>query len=368
VRGSRRHRRRPSVGWLLAAGAGAVVVLAGTGAALVALGADGSDAAGAASSSSSASTTSPTVTGTPSSVVSPSSSSGEVPAERYEVSVTHLRLVDRHRAIAGVGSDEDRMLPTTVWYPDTSHATPAPATGTDVASSFPLIVFAHGFDLLPSTYARLLRAWARAGYVVAAPVFPRTNPDASGGLDEADVVNQPEDVGFVITRLLERSTASSGPLSRLIDPSAIAVAGHSDGGETALAVAYDTCCRDRRIDAAIVLAGAQVPIDGGRYLRAHGPPLLAAQGTADTVNDPSETRVLYDGAPTPKYLLWLHGADHLGPFTTVAPFEPVVRRLTIEFLDRYLRGIDTPIRVPRAARTAGVATLRVDAPAGGSTG
>ncbi|MGZ4115252.1 MAG: alpha/beta hydrolase family protein [Actinomycetota bacterium] len=366
MRGARRHARRPGIGWLLAALAAAVAVLVGTGAALVALGADGS--AGAASSLSSSATISPTPTGTPSSVVSSSPSPGDVPPERYEVSVTHLRLVDRHRAVAGVGSDEDRILPTTVWYPDTTHVSPVPATGTDVASSFPLVVFAHGFDLFPSTYARLLRAWARAGYVVAAPVFPRTNPDASGGLDEADLVNQPEDVRFVITRLLERSTASSGPLSGLIDASAIAVAGHSDGGETALAAAYDTCCRDRRIGAAIVLAGAQLPVEGGRYLRAHGPPLFAAQGTADTVNDPSETRVLYDGAPTPKYLLWLHGADHLGPFTTVAPFEPVVRRLTIEFLDRYLRGIDTPIRVPRAARTAGVATLRVDVPAGGSTG
>jgi dienelactone hydrolase len=366
VRAARRHGRRPSVGWLLVAVAGAMAVLAGTGVALFALGADGS--AGVASAPSSPATRSPTATPTPSSLVSPSPSAGVARRERYQVSVTHLRLVDRHRAVAGVGSDEARILPTTVWYPETSSATDAPGTETDAASSFPLIVFAHGFDLFPSTYARLLHAWARAGYVVAAPVFPRTNPDAGGGLDEADVVNQPEDVGFVISRLIERSTASSGPLSGLIDASAIAVAGHSDGGETALAASYDTCCRDRRIGAAIVLAGAQLPIEGGRYLRAHGPPLLVAQGTADTINDPSETRALYDGAPTPKYLLWLHGADHLGPFTTVAPFEPVVRRLTIEFLDRYLRGIDTPIRVPRAALTAGVATLRVDVPAGGSKG
>jgi dienelactone hydrolase len=366
VRGARRHGRRPSVGRLLAAVVGAVAVLVGTAAALVALRTDGSDAAGAASSSSSSAGISPSTTA--SALVSPPAPAGVARPERYEVSVAHLRLVDHHRAVAGVGPDEARILPTTVWYPETSSATPAPGTGADAASSFPLIVFAHGFDLFPSTYARLLHAWARAGYVVAAPVFPRTNPHAGGGLDEADVVNQPGDVGFVISRLIERSTASSGALSGLIDPSAIAVAGHSDGGETALAAAYDTCCRDRRIDAAIVLAGAQLPIEGGRYLRAHGPPLLAAQGTADTINDPSKTRALYDGAPTPKYLLWLHGADHLGPFTTVAPFEPVVRRLTIEFLDRYLRGIDTPIRVPRAARTAGVATLRVDGSAGGSTG
>jgi dienelactone hydrolase len=359
----RGHARRASVARLLVV-VGAVAVLVAMAAALVARTHVGSGAAEPPSASRSA-TSSPSSVVSPTSVVSPSPPAGSTGPVRYRVLVTRFRFVDRHRPIAGVGSDEDRTLPTTVWYPDISGPTSSPVAGAEPATSFPLVVFAHGFDLFPSAYARLLHAWARAGYVVAAPVFPRTNPDAAGGLDEADIVNQPSDVSFVVSRLVKRSTAASGPLSGLIDPSEIGVAGHSDGGETAMAAAYDTCCRDRRIDAAIVMAGAQLPVAGGRYLRAFGPPLLAIQGTVDTINPPSRTSVLYDAAPSPKYLLWLHGADHLGPFTTVAPFEPVVERVTIEFLDRYLKGTGTRVHVSRAARSAGVATLRADVPAAG---
>jgi predicted dienelactone hydrolase len=53
------------------------------------------------------------------------------------------------------------------------------------ARPFPLIVFGHGFAVTPRPYSQLLRAWARAGYVVAAPVFPLENANAPGGPDEA---------------------------------------------------------------------------------------------------------------------------------------------------------------------------------------
>ena len=66
----------------------------------------------------------------------------------------------------------------------------------------PLIVFAHGFALTPATYSRLLRAWTQAGYVVAAPVFPLEDANAPGGPTESDLVNEPRDVSFVVTRLL----------------------------------------------------------------------------------------------------------------------------------------------------------------------
>jgi predicted dienelactone hydrolase len=55
----------------------------------------------------------------------------------------------------------------------------------------PLVVFAHGFALSPGTYGRLLDAWAVAGYVVAAPIFPLTNSAAPGGPNESDLINHP---------------------------------------------------------------------------------------------------------------------------------------------------------------------------------
>ncbi len=75
-------------------------------------------------------------------------------------------------------------------------------SATHVPGGFPQIVFGHGFAVTPATYYLLLRAWARAGYVVAAPVFPKENAQAPGGPDESDLVNQPRDMSFVITCML----------------------------------------------------------------------------------------------------------------------------------------------------------------------
>ena len=140
--------------------------------------------------------------------------------------------------------------------------------------------------MTPALYARLLQSWARAGYVVAAPVFPLENADAPRGPDESDLINQPADMRFVISAHARRR-AGSGPLAGLIDPKRIAVAGQSDGGDTALAVAYDRYFRDPRVSAAVILSGAEIPGVGGFTFPPGSPPLLATQGTADNVNPPA---------------------------------------------------------------------------------
>jgi hypothetical protein len=55
-----------------------------------------------------------------------------------------------------------------------------------------------------------LRAWARGGYVVAALIFPLENARAPGGPNEADLVNQPRDMSFVISRMLQASASRTG--------------------------------------------------------------------------------------------------------------------------------------------------------------
>lgn len=215
----------------------------------------------------------------------------------------------------------------------------------------PLIVFGHGYTLTPARYARLLRAWTLAGYVVAAPVFPLENANAPGGPDESDLVNQPADMRLVITRLLALNSRPGGVLDGAIDPARIAVAGHSDGAETALAVAYDARYRDRRVRAAVILAGAELP-HMGPFPRG-GPPLLAVQGTADPINPPGNTYGFFRAAPAPKFLLRLLGASHLPPFTDQGPQLGIVERVTIAFLDRYL-GHGTLAALLSAARDPGL--------------
>jgi dienelactone hydrolase len=272
-----------------------------------------------------------------------------------------MTFVDNSRTVTLPGRGTGpRTLVTIIRYP-----AQGPASRVDVQGAapvrgvrFPLVVFGHGFEVTPAIYSTLLQAWARAGYVVAAPIFPLENANAPGGPDESDLINQPGDMSFVITRMLALSRAPNGALSGLIDPGEIAVSGHSDGGETALSVAYNLYYRDRRVRAAVILSGAKIPGAGGYDFPVPAPPLLATQGTADTINPPSFTSAFFDVAPAPKYLLSLFGADHIGPYT-VQPQLGIVERVTIAFLDYYLKGIAAARgRMLRAGNVPGVSSLQ----------
>jgi dienelactone hydrolase len=239
---------------------------------------------------------------------------------------------------------------------DARNATPARAAG-----PFPLVIFGHGFAVTPTPYAALLQAWARDGYIVAAPIFPLENANAPGGPNENDLVNQPRDMRFVITRMLQANRIRGGFFAGLVDSAQIAVSGQSDGGETALAVAYDRLFIDRRVRAAVILSGAEIPGVGGFTFPAPSPPLLATQGTADTINPPGFTYQFFALAPRPKYLLRLYGAPHLPPYTGEQPQLGIVERVTTAFMDRYLKDERGALgRMTSAGNVTGTAGLEAD--------
>ena len=249
--------------------------------------------------------------------------------------VDHTRVERFHG-----GRVEPRTLVTQIRYPALG-----PVAGNDVpdappksaAGPFPLVVFGHGFAVTPNTYARLLDAWARAGYVVAAPFFPLTQKHVPGGRRQVDLINQPGDMSFVISSMLADSANPASFLHGLLVPDQIAVAGQSDGAATALAAAYDPQFADPRIGAAVILSGAELTsIDDDIPFPSQGPPLLAAQGSRDTINEPSATLRYFELAPYPKYLLTLIGATHLPPYTRSLPYLDIVKRVTIAFLDHAL--------------------------------
>jgi dienelactone hydrolase len=273
---------------------------------------------------------------------------GKPPPSSFAVGLRVLRLLDTGRTITlPNGTIEPRTLLTYVRYPalgapGRTDLLNAPAARAD--GPFPLIIFGHGFAVTPDLYQRLLQSWARAGYVVAAPVFPLENANAPGGPDESDLTNQPADMSFVISRMLAASSAGSGPFAGLVDPTQIAVTGQSDGGDTALAVAYDPTYRDPRVSAAVILSGAEIPGIGGFAFPAGSPPLLATQGTADTDNPPSATNAFFNIAQRPKYLLKLLGAEHLPPYSDQQPQLGIVERVTIAFFDGYLKHMAGALR------------------------
>ena len=164
-------------------------------------------------------------------------------------------------------------------------------------------------------------------------------------------------MSIVIDLLLRLNRQSKGSLAGKIDPSRIAIAGQSDGGVTALAVGYDSRFRDPRVRAAIILSGAEM--SGMGPFPRRGPPLLAVQGTADTLNAPATTSTYFGLAGRPKFLLWLVGAAHLPPYTDQQPQLGIVERATTAFLDHYLKG--RPLRLLlEAAHDSGLTNFTTD--------
>lgn len=267
----------------------------------------------------------------------------------YAVGERLLALADRSRR--GLGP---RALPTVVRYP----VIPAASASRLARGLFPLVVFAPGYLQCQGSYASLLDSWASAGYVVAAIDFPRTSCHVTTP-DEDDLANQPADVAYVIGQLIAASRAPGSVLDGLVNTAKIAVAGHSDGGDTVAAVAAGSCCAYPGVTAAIVLAGAEWPPLGGTYFGRAAPPVLFVQGDADSINPPADSIAMYqEDRSGPRYYLDLLGAGHLPPYEGGRPPEPVVARVTVDFLNQYLAGQTTAAAaMARAGNLAGVATL-----------
>jgi alpha-beta hydrolase superfamily lysophospholipase len=252
-------------------------------------------------------------------------------------------FVDHARTTPAFGDEAkrpDRTLVTTIWYPargGTHSATPAKAATPDRdGGPYPLIVFGHGLGATPQVYEGLLSRWAAAGFVVAAPRFPLTSPNASGGLDPNDVFNQPKDMSYVVTSVLRKSAQSTGTLSGLVAPSEVGLAGHSEGAITTLGF-FNSCCRDARIKAAVVIDGDPEMYPSGEYHFGGDPPLLVVHGTADALLPFSQMVGLFNGAKGPKGLLALEGADHLAWLAPSSKWFNSAVKTTTDFFDAYLR-------------------------------
>ncbi|MEA2403918.1 MAG: hypothetical protein QOE08_565, partial [Thermoleophilaceae bacterium] len=229
---------------------------------------------------------------------------------------------------------------------------------TGTTTKLPLLLVIHGADGDPSRLAPLLDVCAAAGYVVAAPTFLKTEKDASGKALAAEVAQQASDARFVLDEVLDRAA----PLE--IDDHEVGVAGMSLGGMTAYGLISHTCCRDGRIQAAIVMAGVHDDFPDGKYVH-QDMPVLLIQGDADVGYHHS--RDAYPQLAPPKWFITLHGERHSPPFEVPrGKSASIVDGTTTAFWNRYLKG-DTAAAwrlVGIVAATKGKATLQRDLSSG----
>jgi fermentation-respiration switch protein FrsA (DUF1100 family) len=270
---------------------------------------------------------------------------GVAPDRRFAVGVRELEF----------NRGGDRRLPVTVWYPAAGTAGNRPVKGARVAEGrFPVVLFSHGLTARPTDYRPLLDRWSAAGFVVVAPAYPHTSRGVPS-YQVLDVVNQPADASYVLTRVLALDTRAGDPLRGHLATDRVGAAGHSAGGVTTIGLF--TAGRDERLDAGIVLAGTALGV--GTAFSGQAAPQLFVHGQLDDVVSYRAGKAAYDRVPWPKAMLTLPDGDHVGALLgSDEQALKVVADTTVEFLRWSLYGDPQALRrLPTQAARGGVASL-----------
>lgn len=231
------------------------------------------------------------------------------------------------------GDTPGRDVPVRVYIPTLVASVIMPASPSALPKkppTFPVVVFSHGMGGTREGYEYIGRHLASHGYLVIHPQHPGSDKDAilkagkdkitgkgkddkdnddakkpdngaakrrSAGLlmgiteentsDPANLENRPKDVTFVLNQL-----AKHARLSKIADMTKVAVAGHSFGSYTTMAVCGmivdlpgrpDTSFHDERVKAGIAMSPQGVGVmgvDAGAWDKI-GVPMLIATGTKD---------------------------------------------------------------------------------------
>jgi predicted dienelactone hydrolase len=220
----------------------------------------------------------------------------------YDVITEDFEVVDPSRSTQANGDfagREGRQLKGELWRPQ------------NLRHPGPLVVYSHGFMSFHREGLYLQRFLASHGYTVVAVDYPLTSFFAPGRPLITDVVNQPGDVSFVISTLLERNDDPADVLHGTIDPRRIAVAGVSLGGLTSTLAAFHKKVRDPRIAAAVSIAGPTAGVSA-EFFAGQAVPFLMIASDADAIVPYAQ-----NAAPIPRLdpgsiLVTLKDASHAG--------------------------------------------------------
>lgn len=332
---------------------------------LVAAGCSGSDVA--ESEDSSASTTSQvaeTSTTLPSEAPSCDGAiaAGTAPIGSHAVGRTSRTWVDTSRGtdaddVRGIAAAPTRTLVASVLYP----AEGAPGAAGEFVDgappaqgAFPLVVYSHGVLSNGTERNDALARWASAGYVVVAPTFPLSS---GPGARIFDLPNQPGDVVFVTEQFRAAVASPQDELHGTVASHCLALAGHSLGGATTLATAFDPCCGQLDARAVVDISGVLITVTPDAQL-ADAPPLptLIVHGDADPLVPYAMGQRAFADLTGPRWFLTLQGGDHNSMF--VPPESALLDPAVVGLFDAELK--DDPAlldSLPAMVAAAGNATL-----------
>lgn len=261
----------------------------------------------------------------------------------------------------------------------------------------PVIIFSHGLWGSNQHYEYLGRQWASHGYIAVhvqhhgsdtdalkermgkqdagetndgqrrrlgerlrEKMQPTNNPDVI----KAGMSDRPADITFAIDQVLQLDKTAGSKLSGRVDADKIAVAGHSFGGYTAMAIAGESgggkSFADPRVKAIIAMSppANNVKMANTDNIRI---PVMIMTGTLD--NSPmlggtpeKRTELFNDITHAERYLCMFDGGDHMvfpggdrnarlgqmrgmkGDASKDAEFQAFIKASTTAFWDAYLRG------------------------------
>jgi predicted dienelactone hydrolase len=221
---------------------------------------------------------------------------------------------------------------------------------------FPMVVYSHGVFSSGMERHEALARWVGAGYVVVAPTFPLSSRPS---IEVTDLPNQPGDVEFVAETFRSEVQNPEHPLYDRVLIDCLALAGHSLGGATTLAAAFDPCCGASDPTAVIDIAGVAVNITpGASFADADPLPTLIVHGVRDAVVPYAQSETVFSTLAGPRWFVTITEGQHSSMFDP--PEVEVLTESVVAFLDAQLKGSPGALEaLPAAVDASGIATLQV---------